>query len=996
VTGVPDADIATEAPGPLFDAVVVGTGFGGAVAACRLAQAGKKICVLERGRRYQANDFPRPAERPDHLPHTSRWAWVLDQGLWDIKDLQGTLSVQAAGYGGGSLVYANVHLRPPPQVFSPANGWPTVYTRRELDKYYDVVAAVLRVQPLPATLTSPSPISGVLPKFQAMQSAATGLHREQWFFKPPLAIDFKKCVMCGECIAGCQFQAKNTLDLNYLAAAERIGDVDVRTLAEVTEISQDADAYVVTYHDHATRSEAEVRAKSVFLCAGAVNSTHLLLRSGKLPMTGRKHIGARFFGNGDAIAMTYDTTPAPAPTVGPTITGTLLYNRKMPSDGTASAEWFLIQDGGYPKWLEPVLGLFRGEFWLGGNRISRSTGRPDVDRREAEVRREADALVERGRAMMSALIGLLDARRSLRLALTDVGARLDLRQAIGRRTTDLVLDEVLPRQILALRNALQSFLREREKRETATLTHATLDKIGEQIVDANHPHWLFRQLVDQAKEKAEPFLVPTTLATVHKHFLNAPDGTIDPFTTAVLWPFAVETAKRLFLGQRPDDHAFLMLAVGIDPAPGQLYLDSDGRLKAFWDAAANMRFTTLEERLMCDVAQALGGEMRLNPDSSARRRPVTVHNLGGCAMADDAEHGVTDPNGRVWGTRALYVLDGSAIPGPLGANPSATIAAIAERNVRLALADRSSPIFTDVSVPLNPPLPDGQTLEEIKNELGWTPAILDPIAAVPPSLPPPPPVSHAVGFKFSEVMEGFYKADGQDNLPLRAELTATIDDLSAFLVDPGRKVAIEGTVRLALAPESPTDYRATGTLELLRHAEALKVLAALFNDGLKIAGRSRDVDGESAFRLSEDEGEKRKTDAAAMDVLLQRIQAQSQRYEMAYDLKLEAPSGALGFKGLKTIRGGSGLAAWTQTTTVAVELTRDGARVPFGTGTMHVHLADFLRTQVPSFEITGVEPDDHVRIAWGFERFFRFFLGTLGQVYVPHTDVLDPFGDRRR
>ena len=133
MTDVSNVDIAAKALDPLFDAVVVGTGFGGAVAACRLAQARKKICVLERGRRYPKADFPRPAERPDYLPHTSRWAWVLDQGLWDIKDLQGTLSVQAAGYGGGSLVYANVHLRPPPEVFSPANGWPAVYTRQELD-----------------------------------------------------------------------------------------------------------------------------------------------------------------------------------------------------------------------------------------------------------------------------------------------------------------------------------------------------------------------------------------------------------------------------------------------------------------------------------------------------------------------------------------------------------------------------------------------------------------------------------------------------------------------------------------------------------------------------------------------------------------------------------------------------------------------------------------------------------------------------------------------
>jgi len=67
-----------------FDAIVIGTGFGGAVAACRLAQAGKRICVLERGRRYPLADFPRPAKRPDNLPHIARWAWAIDHGLWDV------------------------------------------------------------------------------------------------------------------------------------------------------------------------------------------------------------------------------------------------------------------------------------------------------------------------------------------------------------------------------------------------------------------------------------------------------------------------------------------------------------------------------------------------------------------------------------------------------------------------------------------------------------------------------------------------------------------------------------------------------------------------------------------------------------------------------------------------------------------------------------------------------------------------------------------------
>jgi cholesterol oxidase len=81
--GEPEAEKAREP----FDAIVIGTGFGGAAAACRLAQAGKTVCILERGRRYGPGDFPRPDRRPDNLPHAARWAWAIDRGLWDVKDL---------------------------------------------------------------------------------------------------------------------------------------------------------------------------------------------------------------------------------------------------------------------------------------------------------------------------------------------------------------------------------------------------------------------------------------------------------------------------------------------------------------------------------------------------------------------------------------------------------------------------------------------------------------------------------------------------------------------------------------------------------------------------------------------------------------------------------------------------------------------------------------------------------------------------------------------
>src|SRR5271156_3654394 len=101
------------ADNPHADAIVIGTGFGGAVTACRLAQAGFKVLVLERGRRYGgATKFPR-----DFSAAAKGWLWRKDRGLFDARLQDRIVTVQAAGYGGGSLVYANVHIQPPEKGF---------------------------------------------------------------------------------------------------------------------------------------------------------------------------------------------------------------------------------------------------------------------------------------------------------------------------------------------------------------------------------------------------------------------------------------------------------------------------------------------------------------------------------------------------------------------------------------------------------------------------------------------------------------------------------------------------------------------------------------------------------------------------------------------------------------------------------------------------------------------------------------------------------------
>ncbi|APR86677.1 Cholesterol oxidase [Minicystis rosea] len=334
-------------------AVVIGTGFGGAVASCRLAQAGFAVTVLERGRRYdgEAPGFPRgkPTE----------WLWSASRGLFDVRPVSEVQVVQSAGYGGGSLIYANVHLRAPAAVFEAS--WPDGYSREALDPYYDLVAYMLDIQPIDR---SPR---GVPPRTGRMTDAAAALDRGSELIRPPLAVNFasepgpnrfgvhqRGCTHCGECIIGCPERAKNTLDLNYLALAERAG-ANMLTEHEALWIEprRGVPGYHVIYRDHGQDQERALSADWVFVCAGALGSTELLLRSrarGALRRVSER-LGERYSGNGDLLAFAFDTDPPVVPDAGPTITTALLYDRCGDGDGA----WFLIEDGGFPRILWPLV-----------------------------------------------------------------------------------------------------------------------------------------------------------------------------------------------------------------------------------------------------------------------------------------------------------------------------------------------------------------------------------------------------------------------------------------------------------------------------------------------------------------------------------------------------------------------------------------------------------------------------------------------------------------
>src|SRR5207244_5971188 len=117
-------------PAEHADAVVVGSGFGGAIAALRLAEAGRSVVVLERGRRYEPGSFPRNVTDADAL----FWRYPRhpeSRGLFDVRVMSGIAVVAASGVGGGSLIYANIHIRPDPVVFEDPR-WPPSINRATL------------------------------------------------------------------------------------------------------------------------------------------------------------------------------------------------------------------------------------------------------------------------------------------------------------------------------------------------------------------------------------------------------------------------------------------------------------------------------------------------------------------------------------------------------------------------------------------------------------------------------------------------------------------------------------------------------------------------------------------------------------------------------------------------------------------------------------------------------------------------------------------------
>ncbi|MEV8630487.1 GMC oxidoreductase [Streptosporangium sp. NPDC051023] len=306
------------------EALVIGSGFGGAIAALRLGEAGVQTIVLERGRRWpvtETHDTFATYDAPD-----GRAAWLSPVTVAPAQDdvpidvYTGVLErvrgagmdvLAGAGVGGGSLVYNTVLYQPRRDLF--ARVFPAWLDYDELDDlWYPQVRRTVGVSTMPADVLAHERYRGQ--RVLLEEAAAAGMQARlfeqglDWdVIRAELAGDVPASLIAGQVWYGSNSGAKRSLDRTYLPLAEATGKVEVLALHLVTGVREDGDGYVVSVDElddnGRVLARQEIRTRHLFLAAGSVATTRLLVRAretGALPKLADS-VGTRWGANGDLV-----------------------------------------------------------------------------------------------------------------------------------------------------------------------------------------------------------------------------------------------------------------------------------------------------------------------------------------------------------------------------------------------------------------------------------------------------------------------------------------------------------------------------------------------------------------------------------------------------------------------------------------------------------------------------------------------------------------------
>lgn len=359
-----------------YDVVVIGSGYGGSIAASRLSRAGQQVCLLERGEEKLPGDYPDTLMKAkgEFQINTPKRQIGPDTGLFDMHVYDDIQILVGCGLGGTSLINANVSIKPEPRIFED-DRWPEIIRKEFVDneslltKGYALAEFMLKPNPLPSDIK--------LKKLDALEMAAKAVDED--FYRTRINVNFdidgknhvgveqKPCNHCGDCCSGCNYHAKNTLLFNYLPDAKNNG-AEIYCGTSVSHITKTDDGYDVFFKIIGKGAEkfkapkTFISAKKVIVAAGTMGSTEIMLRSKAEGLSLSPTLGERFSGNGDVLGFGYNTDHDvngvgsghtkrhEKRPVGPCITGVVDARHKDNLD-----EGMIIEDAAIPGALSAIL-----------------------------------------------------------------------------------------------------------------------------------------------------------------------------------------------------------------------------------------------------------------------------------------------------------------------------------------------------------------------------------------------------------------------------------------------------------------------------------------------------------------------------------------------------------------------------------------------------------------------------------------------------------------
>ncbi len=285
-----------------YDYVIVGSGFGGSVSALRLSEKGYKVLVIEKGKWFGPDDFPKTNW------NLRRWMWMPRlglQGLFKLTFYRHVAVLSGVGVGGGSLVYANT-LPVPKSEFYNTGHWAGLDDwENELKPFYSLAKKMLGTEKHPYVRRADRVMKELaerIGKPDAYDQTDVAVYfGQQGVTVPDPYFDGKGpdrtgCIQCGGCMLGCRYNSKNTLDKNYLYLAQKLG-CEIKAESEVYDVvplNEDGSAgYEVKFKDALSNffpKKGSVKTRGVVFAGGVLGTMGLLL---KMKETSFQHSGIR-------------------------------------------------------------------------------------------------------------------------------------------------------------------------------------------------------------------------------------------------------------------------------------------------------------------------------------------------------------------------------------------------------------------------------------------------------------------------------------------------------------------------------------------------------------------------------------------------------------------------------------------------------------------------------------------------------------------------------